>query len=106
MKYQIEDVKRLLSCTATVEYRRYEDGVKAQALKSYDTFVAILLEDGGLYLGYDYDCSTTTMSHLRKWLALNGVSTSIPKLRQQIKEGTVKVVPTLSLWTRETPTLW
>ena len=63
------------------------------ALVSYSTPVAVM-ENGRLILGYDFDCSVTTMSHVRAWLSdAFGIRTSIPQLRRLIDLGEVEKAP-------------
>lgn len=71
----------------------HDTSSKNGALVSYSTPVAVM-ENGRLILGYDFDCSVTTMSHVRAWLSdAFGIRTSIPQLRRLIDLGEVEKAP-------------
>ena len=77
--------KRLRSMSATVHTRKYDNNV-VYILKSYETIVAAYYPVANeLYFGPKYDCSQTTMKHVRAFFSdYVGVDVSIPDLRKQM----------------------
>lgn len=77
--------KQLRHMSATVHTRKFNNNV-VYILKSYETIVAAYYPVANeLYLGSKYDCSQTTMKHVRAFFSdYVGVDVSIPDLRKQI----------------------
>lgn len=85
--------KRLRSCSAQVYTCHVENDEEPRyVLQSYSTIVAecFYAHDGSwnVYVYPAWDCSTTTMSHVRKFIEdCTGVSTGIVEMRNAMKNG-------------------
>lgn len=77
---------KLRSMSATV-YARTFDNREIYILKSYETIVAAYYPiANAIYLGPKYDCSQTTMKHVRAFFSdYASITVSIPDLRKQIE---------------------
>lgn len=77
--------KQLRHMSATVHTRKFNNNV-VYILKSYETIVAAYYPVANeLYFGPKYDCSQTTMKHVRAFFSdYVGVEVSIPDLRKQM----------------------
>lgn len=63
-------------------------GDKGRAFQSYNTIVAVICNNGNVYLTKDYNCSTTTSKYCNKFL---GLSTSKER-DSKIKNGEIKII--------------
>lgn len=63
-------------------------GDKGRAFQSYNTIIAVICNNGNVYLTKDYNCSATTSKYCNKFL---GVSTSKER-DAAIKNGKIKII--------------
>ena len=94
-RYHVTKEVPLRSSNARVEFRVYDDGSYGYALFSYETLVALDLSDLAnnehrgetIYLGPKFDCSMTTMGHVRKFLEdYAGWRIGIPAIRAKLDD--------------------
>ena len=63
-------------------------GDKGRAFQSYNTIVAVICNNGNIYLTKDYNCSTTTSKYCNRFLGFLS-----PKERDtKIKNGKIKII--------------
>ena len=113
-RYHVTKEVPLRSSNARVEFRVYDDGSYGYALISYETLVALDLSDLAnnehrgetIYLGPKFDCSMTTMGHVRKFLEdYAGMCVSIPEIRRRLADpkSYVKRCSHRALWYQAKP---
>lgn len=81
------NTKQLRHMSATV-YARTFDNREIYMLISYETIVAAYYPiANAIYLGPKYDCSQTTMKHVRAFFSdYASITVSIPDMRKQIED--------------------
>ena len=112
--YTTTKIKQLRSSNAHVECRVYDDDSIGYALISYETLVALYIQDNApaphhgraIYVGPKFDCSMTTMAHVRKFLEdYAGMCVSIPEIRRRLADpkSYVKRCSHRALWYQAKP---
>ena len=84
---EINTMEKQLRCMNATVYSRMLDGYRVVFLRSYDTFVLVYCASANaLCISPDYDCSFTTMKHVRAFLQdYIDLNVSTPDLRKKIK---------------------
>ena len=113
-RYHVTKEVPLRSSNARVEFRVYDDGSYGYALISYETLVALYIQDNApaphhgrtIYFGPWFDCSTTTMGHVRKFLEdYANWRVSITEIRRHLDDPSsyVKRCSQRDLWEQRKP---
>lgn len=63
-------------------------GDKGRAFQSYNTIIAVICNNGNIYLTKDYNYSTTTSKYCNRFLGLS----SSKERDAKIKNGTIKII--------------
>lgn len=62
-------------------------GDKGRAFKSYNSIIAVITDNGDVYLTKDYNCSATTSKYCNAFLGLTSKDRDA-----KIKNGTIKII--------------
>lgn len=64
---------------------RFENG---KVFQSYDSLIAVKMNDGRIYLTESHDCSNTTSGHVGRWLG--GIYTK--ERREGLRDGWITLI--------------